>query len=213
MHKPKERKLMERLSNFVASRHNEIIQDKKDICKSKQEFIFDPLNDFRYFKESTKNFTEDQWQILIAKSNTKITEKLKQKQKEQSALTNLRALIQQDDLLKLHNVSIVELVKEDNYFVSKVYLISGAYFIEGTITEIFNQIRQIVKEEKIQVRIFCPACSSKELRFSGHFCLCNDCGSLSIPDQNKIVKKYKLKDKDFWWAKALVDMYMFEGSS
>ena len=134
-------------------------------------------------------------------------DKLQKEKLSEEGLKKIRNVIDTDEFLKYHNISIVDwLMCDKGYCFIKVYFICGPYFLEGTIDEIIDDIRHILKENKVDIKIFCPSCSSKNLRFSGGFCLCNDCGSLSIPEDNRVVKQYKLEDKKFWWAKALVEM-------
>ena len=130
----------------------------------------------------------------------------REKKEEDAALAKILNIISTDDFLKYHNITISELVKFADCFAIKVYFICGVYMLEGTISELISDIRHILKEENVQIKIFCPACSSKQLKFASNYCLCNDCGSLSIPEEDKVVKQYKPEDKPFWWAKAMVDI-------
>ena len=82
----------------------------------------------------------------------------------------------------------------------------GAGFLEGSFKQIVRDIKETLKENDVHVRVLCLKCSSKNLRFSGSCCLCNDCGTLSNIDEGQIIKTYDEKDKKFWWAKAMADM-------
>jgi len=206
----KQHKLMRGLSEFLSSNINEIINDKNDIYKNlnhnHSSFIFGRFFNTDDFKYITKNFSDEQWEILISQSNIKVERKQKECQKEKEALDKLLLKISEDNFLKYHNITVLELVMYDKkYFLTKISFICGTYFLEGNINEIISDIRAILKENKIDIKVFCPNCSSKRLRFIDEFCLCNDCGAFSSVDKNKVVKKYKLEDKTFWWAKVLAE--------
>ena len=208
----KQHKLIRGLSDFVCSHLEKTVKTKEDILDNLNPnlkvFTFGEFFDSILFKKTTKNFTEQQWQKLIQSSNSKIGIKLKDQKREEIALNKLLELVEQDNFLKSQNISIVELVRYDkNYFGIKVYFICGAYFLEGSLKELVIQIREILKEENVSIRAFCPSCSGKNLRFADIYCLCNECGALSILEENKVVKQYKQEDKQFWWAKALADMH------
>jgi len=211
----KQHKLMIGLSDYLSTVLKEIIKDKENIYNNLDPkhscYTFGQMFNSDNFKNVTKNFNEEQWNILISQANKKIEIKQNEKLKEEKALNNLLLEISKDEVLKNHNISIVELVlcgKKD--YIIKVYFVCGAYFLEGNTKELLEQFHQIIKENKINLKIFCPNCSNKNLRFIEEFCLCNNCGAFSLPEENKVLKIYKKEDKSLWWAKVLVEFKNFQ---
>jgi len=203
----KEKKLMRGLSADGLLKTKEDIFAQLSKAPEIHMVIFGQMFDKNLFKIATENFTDEQWQKLISFSNSKIGDKLKREQTEKGAMGRLLKLIAEDEFLKSYNVSVVELCYYgDNEFVAKVYLICGGYFLEGTLEDIVELIRDALKENGVNIKAFCPSCSSKNLRFANEYCLCNDCGALSIVEEGKVVKRYKQEDKRFWWANALGDI-------
>jgi len=208
----REHKLLRGLSDFVSSVLEVPVASKEDllekISKDPNHFcgVFGQTLNCNGFKRIAEALTGEQWQKLVRLSNIKISEAEKIRGREKVALDRLLTMIANDEVLKHYNVSVTELAEfEKHYYCAKVHLICGSGFIEGNIQNIVAQIKRILRENKVELRIFCMACSSKNLRFGGWFCLCYDCGTLSEPSENRIVKKYKPEDKQFWWAQAMAD--------
>jgi hypothetical protein len=179
------------LGKSLSRSFNKFIATKDDII-NKVLSNSTKLNPDQFMK-AIENFTDSQWKSLIQSINDRIRlrenqpfkvarkkarklareerakreeEKAKQTAlKEEAAEEELLKIISEDEYLKNHNIAIVEIVNvfEDEYVV-KVYLICGGYFIEGTIKEIISTIRRELKKNKVTVRIFCPACSSKKFK-------------------------------------------------
>jgi len=206
-------KLMDGLSDFVSACSSDLIKSKEDIFlkispKHIVWGIFGLSMSLSFFKKITLDFTESQWQSLINRSNNKIVENKKIEEKEKFALDKLLDLISKDEILSRHNISVAEIARYDkNYFCVKVYFVCGAYMLEGSIKEIVIQMREIIKEENIDIKVFCFSCSSKNLKFISHYCGCNDCGTLSDLEGEKIVKKYDVT-KGNWWAEVILDVGM-----
>ncbi len=206
----KENKLLLGLSDFVASNLDKTIIDKADLLDSltdKKVHVFGQILDSGDFKNIAQRLTEDQWPKLIQSANSKITQQMKKRLETEEAKNTLVSMIAKDNFLKHHNVAITELRRLDkDYYEVKVYLVCGAGFLEGSFKQIIRVIKETLRENDVNVRVLCLRCSSKNLRFSGPYCLCNDCGTLSDIDEDQIIKTYDEKDKSFWWAKAMADM-------
>lgn len=162
--------------------------------------------EFKNFKTKVKNLEDEQWKILISQHNTNIKQKIEMESLKTDSFNKLVSIIEKDNVLKYHNIcfGINNFgIYGKNYFVIKIYLACGVYFVEGTLEEIVEQIKFELKENNVKIRVFCIACSSKRVSFMNQYCLCHDCGTVFDIDNNRIIEKYDIKDKDFWNAKFI----------
>ena len=206
----KQFKLMRGLSDYLSSCLDNIIDNNIDLDKKVDlklsVWAFGRSFNYDYFQAVTNDFTDQQWQILIEETNKKIAIKLKEEEKEEKMSNDLLLRISEDEILKYHNINVLEIgMIYKKSCAIKVSFVCGTYFLEGTIKELISDMRFILKDNNVDVRIFCPNCSSKQLRFMDDCCLCNDCGAFSSISENKVIKQYKLEDKQFWWAKVLAE--------
>ena len=213
------RRYQRRLATFISRQTDKILKTKEDILSVSNPNYSTKVRGFRidmnYFCKHTTNFNEQQWQDLITYINNLTKNKQIEKTRSnklavaaKEAIVKINEIIKDDDFLKNHNIFIAELVCEgSNYFIAKIYLICGSYFIDGDVNRIISIIRKELKSNKVNIRVFCPSCSSKELRFISHYCGCNDCGTLSDFEKNKVVKKYDVT-KGNWWAEVILDVGM-----
>ena len=149
------------------------------------------------------------WNTLLSTLNREIIENIQKQAQEDKALEELRRMIADDEFLRDYNIGIRELVKYGkNYYVIKVYLASGAGFLEGSLKELCEQLREIIENSDIEVETRCPICTKREIRFSGNIGLCLICGTMYNVDTGDVLKKYDEAEKHLWVAKSLVDPVM-----
>jgi len=209
MHKHKKRNTRRRLSRILRSKFKQLINKEfvLEIIDELENCTFKDV-EFENFKKIVQDFDDEQWEIIVNQHNVNVNVKRKTDEgdKEKKAFNVLVSAIDQDEFLKYHNVDFgrTNFARwDDDCFEAKVYLTCGVYFVGGTVKEIVNQIKHELKDNNIKIRVFCLSCSSKKLSFMNQYCLCSDCGSISDLDENKVVEKYDIKDKEFWRVKFL----------
>ena len=166
-------------------------------------------NNWKEVLDVCKDRADDWWNILLTSLNKVINENVIREAEEDKAIDELRQMIQDDEFLCDYNIGIRELAKYGkNYYIIKVYLASGAGFIEGSLRDICNQLTKIIKHSDIEIETRCPICTKREIRFSGNIGLCLICGTMYNVDSDEILKKYDESEKHLWVAKSLVDPVM-----
>ena len=196
--------------NVASQFTEEVTKETFLACKPKHNYYWTNYpNNWKDVLDVCKNRDDAWWNILLSTLNREIVQNVRKEAEENKAIEELRKMIQDDEFLRDYNIGIRELVKyEKNYYIIKVYLASGAGFIEGSLKEICEQLADIIEDSDIEVETRCPICTKKEIRFSGNIGLCLICGTMYNVDTGEILKKYDESEKHLWVAKSLVDPVM-----
>lgn len=201
----RESKLIDGLSDFIFSCTDELLASKEDMLSRIEDdwsaFVFDQDFDRDDFMEVIKDFTDEKWKKLMDATNFKIGQVLKLEKREAAAMKKILDAIKADEFLSSHNISIHSVEHlHANHYEASVFLICGIYELRGRVGQIVGKIKDILKRENVKVKIYCPGCSSKNIRlYDDAYCMCHDCGSLSLPHENKVIKQYSEESRDCWW--------------